>query len=63
MGRRDIFGKRMKWTWAEKKMVKEMQEAGLQPIKPVLTLRSKAERFGKQPIDPATQIQNLPPHL
>ena len=63
MGRRDAFGKRMKWTRAEKKMVKEMREAGLQPITPVLTLRSKAERYGKQPIDPATKSQNLPPHL
>ena len=63
MGRRDAFGKRMKWTRAEKKMVKEMREAGLQPIKPILTLRSKAERFGKQPVDPAKQSQRLPPHL
>ena len=63
MGRRDEAGKRVKWTRAEKKMVKEMREAGLQPIKPVLTLRSKAERYGKQPIDPATKSQSLPPHL
>ena len=63
MGRRDESGKRVKWTRAEKKMVKEMREAGLQPIKPVLTLRSKAERYGKHPIDPATKSQSLPPHL
>ena len=63
MGRRDASGKRLKWTRAEKKMVKEMREAGLQPIKPVLTLRSKAERLGKQSIDPVTKSQNLPPHL
>ena len=63
MGRCDESGKRVKWTRAEKKMVKEMREVGLQPIKPVLTLRSKAERYGKQPIDPAIKSQNLPPHL
>ena len=63
MGRRNESGKRVKWTRAEKRMVKEMREAGLQPIKPVLTLRSKAERYGKQPIDPAMKSKNLPPHL
>ena len=63
MGQRDTSGKRMKWTRAEKKMVKEMREIGLQPSKPVLTLRSKAEWYGKQFIDPATKSQNLPPHL
>ena len=63
MGQWDATGKRVKWTRAEKKMVKETREAGLQPIKPVLTLRSKAERYGKQPIDPTTKSQNLPSHF
>ena len=63
MGRRDAFGKRIKWTRAEKKMVREMREAGMQPIRLVLALRSKAERLGKRPIDPATESQSIPPHL
>ena len=44
-------------------MVKEMREAGMLPIKPVLALRSKAERLGKKLIDPAKESQAMPPHL
>ena len=64
MGQGDQFGRRIKWTRAEKKMVREMKEAGLQPCKPVLSLRSKAERLGKMPMqNPANQDKQLPLHL
>ena len=64
MGRRDGDGKRIKWTRAEKKMVKEMREAGLMPGRPVLDLRSKAERLGKRSMDySSSQDKSYPPHL
>ena len=61
MGQRDASGKRVKWTRAEKKMVKEMKEAGLRPAAPVLTLRSKAERLGKFPADSTKKNPTMPP--
>ena len=63
MGQRDAKGKRVKWTRAEKKMVREMKEAGLRPAAPVLTLRSKAERLGKVPVNPTKKSPTMPPHL
>ena len=64
MGRHDADGKRIKWTKAEKRMVKEMREAGLMPGRPILDLRSKAERLGKLPMNyPSAQDRSYPPHL
>ena len=64
MGRRNADGKRIKWTRAEKKMVREMREAGMMPGRPVLDLRSKAERLGKQPMEYLSrQDSAYPPHL
>ena len=63
MGQRDASGKRVKWTRAEKKMVREMKEVGLRPAAPVLALRSKAERLGKFPADSTKKSQTMPPHL
>ena len=64
MGRRNADGKRIKWTRAEKKMVREMREAGMMPGRPVLDLRSRAERLGKQPMEHSSrQDSAYPPHL
>ena len=64
MGQRDQFGRRVTWTPAEKKMVREMKEAGLQPCRPILSYRSKAEKLGKRPIpNPSTEDTGFPPHL
>ena len=64
MEQRDQFGRCIEWTRAEKKMVREMKEAGLQPCKHVLALRSKAEWLVKMPMRNASnQDKKLPPHL
>ena len=64
MGQRDQFGRRIKWTRMEKKMAKEMKEAGPQPCRPALSYRSKGERLGKLPKEkPADEDVSLPPHL
>ena len=63
MGRRNADGNRIKWTRAEKKMVREMREAGMMPGRPVLDLRSKAEKLGKQPMEYSSrQDSAYPPH-
>ena len=60
MGQRDANRKRVKWIRAEKKMVREMKAAGLRPAAPVLALRSKAERLGKNPVDPTKESSTMP---
>ena len=47
MGQCDEYGRRIKWTRAEKKMAREIKSAGLKPCKPIPSYRSKAERLGK----------------
>ena len=64
MGQRYQFRRRIKWTCAGKKMVREMKEVGLQSCKPVLDLRSKAEGLGKMPMqNSSNQDKQLPLHL
>ena len=63
MGQRDANGKRVKWTRAEKKMVREMKAAGLRPAVPVLALRSKKERLGKNPVDTTKENSTLPSYV
>ena len=65
MGQRDKDGKRLKWTRAEKRMVKALKAQGLQPEKSVLALRGRARELGKYPAVPSSfdQRPNQPFHL
>lgn len=44
MGRRDQYGKRIKWTKAEKRMAREMRSVGLCSSLPNLAVRAHAQR-------------------
>ena len=52
MGRRDKDGKRMKWTSAEKRMVKALKAQGVTMEKSVLEMRGRAKELGKYPAQP-----------
>ena len=63
MGRRDASSKRIKWTRAEKKMVREMKSVIFQPSIPVLDSRSRFERLGKYPAKEPMKDTSFRPHL
>ena len=64
MRQRDENGKRIKWTKAEKEMVKEMKSIGLEPCKPILSYRFKAERLGKTTArESMNATTSLPPDM
>ena len=64
MSQRDENGRRIKWTRAEKKMVREMKTVRLDSRKCILSYRSKAERLRKTAMEnPPKADAALPPHL
>ena len=65
MGHRDKDGKRLKWTGAEKRMVKALKAQGLKPETSVLALRGRARELGKYAAVPSSfdQRPNHPFHL